>query len=74
MSKSKKTKLQKTINPQQASAVDLQRGTINSCFVAALVTSPVYKMQIVKAKKGKGSFKRSDKHKNRGQESYLIAA
>jgi alternative ribosome-rescue factor len=40
--------------------------------LAALVTSKVFKPQVVKAKKGKGSFKRSNKHA--GQESYLIAA
>jgi len=32
----------------------------------------VFKPQVVKAKKGKGSFKRSSKHV--GRESYLIAA
>ncbi|GAA59013.1 alternative ribosome-rescue factor [Pseudoalteromonas sp. BSi20652] len=37
-----------------------------------MVTSKLFKPQVVKAKKGKGSFKRSNKHS--GQESYLIAA
>ena len=40
--------------------------------MAALVTSKLYKQQVVSAKKGKGSYQRKQKHK--GQESYLIAA
>ncbi len=51
---------------------NMGRGKINDNFLAALVTSKVYKVQVVKAKKGKGSFNRKDKHK--GRESYLIAA
>lgn len=33
---------------------ELARGKINDNFLAALVTSKRYKMQVVKAKKGKG--------------------
>ncbi len=51
---------------------ELGRGKIQDNFLAALVTSKVYKMQAVKAKKGKGSYQRKAKH-SRG-ESYLIAA
>ena len=51
---------------------DLGRGEIKDNFLAALVTSKIYKMQIVKAKKGKGSYQRKTKHVRR--ESYLIAA
>ena len=51
---------------------DLGRGQIKDNFLAALVTSKVYKMQVVKAKKGKGSYQRKAKHSR--QESYLIAA
>jgi alternative ribosome-rescue factor len=51
---------------------DIGRGQINDNFLAALVTSRLYKQQVVAAKKGKGSFQRKAKHK--GQESYLIAA
>lgn len=54
------------------SAVDTGRGVINHNALAALVTSKLFKPQVVKAKKGKGSFKRNNKHS--GQESYLIAA
>lgn len=51
---------------------DLGRGKIKDNYLAALVTSKVYKMQVVKAKKGKGSYQR--KAKNVRRESYLIAA
>lgn len=51
---------------------ELGRGQINGNFLAALVTSKVYKMQVVKAKKGKGSYQR--KAKNVRRESYLMAA
>ncbi|NRA73120.1 MAG: ribosome alternative rescue factor ArfA [Gammaproteobacteria bacterium] len=54
------------------SETDLGRGVINDNFLAALVTSKVYKMQVVKAKKGKGSYQR--KAKNLRRESYLMAA
>jgi len=54
------------------SAVDTGRGVINHNALAAMVTSKLFKPQVVKAKKGKGSFKRSNKHS--GQESYLIVA
>jgi len=51
---------------------DIGRGAINDNFLAALVTSKVYKMQIVKTKKGKGSYLRKAKFKK--EESYLMAA
>ena len=54
------------------SETDLGRGKIKDNFLAALVTSKLYKMQVVQAKKGKGSYQR--KSKNIRQESYLIAA
>jgi len=54
------------------SQTEIGRGQIKDNFLAALVTSKVYKLQVVKAKKGKGSFKRKAKYK--GQEPYLIAA
>lgn len=46
------------------------RGEIKHSYLAALVTSKVFRTQVVKAKKGKGSFKRKVKHQ--GQEPYLI--
>ena len=52
--------------------VDLGRGKIKDNIFAAMVTSKLYKMQVVKAKKGKGSYQR--KAKNLRRESYLIAA
>jgi len=51
---------------------ELGRGKIKDNFLAALVTSKLYKMQVVKAKKGKGSYQR--KAKNLRRESYLMAA
>ena len=51
---------------------ELGRGQIKGNFLAALVTSKVYKMQVVKTKKGKGSYQR--KAKNVRRESYLMAA
>jgi alternative ribosome-rescue factor len=66
---SKKKKACKTPSPNE---VDLARGKIKDNFLAALVTSKVYKMQVVKAKKGKGSYQR--KAKNARLEPYLIAA
>jgi alternative ribosome-rescue factor len=51
---------------------ELGRGEIKGSFLAALVTSKVYKMQVVKSKKGKGSYQR--KAKNLRRESYLMAA
>ena len=54
------------------SETELGRGQIKDNFLAALVTSKLYKMQVVKAKKGKGSYQR--KAKNVRVESYLMAA
>ena len=51
---------------------DIARGTINHSAMAALVTSKVFSMRVVKAKKGKGSFNRKAKHS--GKECYQIAA
>lgn len=51
---------------------DLGRGTIQHNFLAALVTSKVCQTQVVKAKKGKGSYQRKGKHG--AQEPYLMAA
>jgi alternative ribosome-rescue factor len=65
-----KHKLKKTRQSNVESEVG--RGVIKDNFLAALVTSKLYKQQIVNAKKGKGSYQRKQKHK--GQESYLIAA
>ncbi|MEH6626713.1 MAG: ribosome alternative rescue factor ArfA [Motiliproteus sp.] len=48
------------------------RGIIRDNFLAAIVTSRVYRCQVISAKKGKGSYQRKDK--NKGRESYLMAA
>lgn len=67
MAKQKPSKAQKN-----SAACELGRGVTKDNFLAAVVTSKLYKQQIVSAKKGKGSYQRKQKHK--GQESYLIAA
>lgn len=76
--KNKKQSKQTAFQPNNSTnAVETGRGQINDNFLAALVTSKVYKMQVVKAKKGKGAYARKDKHQKgfaKGQESYLIAA
>ena len=68
------TKWEQTMNPSKSKTytVNIGRGKIKDNFLAALITSNLYKMQVVKAKKGKGSYQRKTKHK--GQESYLIVA
>jgi len=65
------SKKNQTRTLESAMTTDLGRGKIKDNFFAALVTSKVYKLQVVKAKKGKGSFKRNNKHQ--GKEPYLIA-
>ena len=44
------------------------RGVIQDNALKAIVTSELYKTRVVKAKKGKGSFSRGNKHK--GEEPY----
>ncbi|WP_067867284.1 alternative ribosome rescue factor ArfA [Neptuniibacter marinus] len=70
MKKHNTQKTQKGV--KNTGSLETGRGTIRSNHLAALVTSRVFKTQVVKAKKGKGAYLRSNKHK--GQESYLIAA
>ena len=69
MSKHKKPLAKASMSMSEAV---LGRGKNKDNFLAALVTSKLFKMQVVKAKKGKGSFQR--KAKNLRQESDLIAA
>lgn len=67
----------KSKKKQQDNAVETGRGEIKDNFLAALVTSKVYRMRVVQAKKGKGAYNRKDKHKQgskSGRESYLMAA
>ncbi len=73
MAKKKKMAKAQTLSPNQPQKqAELGRGTINHCALAALVTSKVFSMRVVKAKKGKGSFNRKAKHS--GKECYQIAA
>lgn len=64
-----KNKVKKT---HSTTSVDTGRGVIRDNALAALVTSKIFKPQVVSAKKGKGAYKRKSKHA--GRESYLIAA
>lgn len=70
-----KNKSKRSKNSTLASQTDIGRGSIKDNFLAAIVTSKMYKLQVVKAKKGKGSFQRKEKHKGsyKGLDSYLIA-
>ncbi|MCJ8311511.1 MAG: ribosome alternative rescue factor ArfA [Saccharospirillaceae bacterium] len=65
-----KIQLKNSAENNQQHKSEIGRGQIKHNFLAALVTSKLYKMQVVKSKKGKGSYQR--KVKNSGQESYLI--
>ncbi|WP_428981809.1 alternative ribosome-rescue factor A, partial [Mannheimia indoligenes] len=40
-----------------------QRGDIQESAVKALVTDPLFKMRVEKNRKGKGSYRRNEKHK-----------
>ncbi len=66
------SKQKKPLAKAGMSETDLGRGKIKDNFLAVLVTSKLYKVQVVKAKKGKGSYQR--KAKNLRRESYLMAA
>lgn len=65
-------KNKKSVVKAQTNETDIGRGVIQDNFLAALVTPKQYKMQVVKPKKGKGSYQR--KAKNVRRESYLMAA
>ncbi len=65
-------KYKKFAKTPSVNETDLARGKIQDNFLAALVTSKIYKMRVVKSKKGKGSYQR--KAKNFRKEPYLIAA
>ncbi|MDO6445250.1 alternative ribosome rescue factor ArfA [Colwellia sp. 1_MG-2023] len=69
-----KNKGKRSNNSTLTSQTDVGRGSIKDNFLAAIVTSKMYKLQVVKAKKGKGSFQRKEKHKGsyKGQDSYLM--
>ncbi|OEF07023.1 hypothetical protein A1QK_00810 [Vibrio genomosp. F10 str. 9ZD137] len=52
--------------------VEVGRGRIQDNALKAMVTSKLFKARVEKAKKGKGSYKRTNKHK--GKEPYSKAA
>ena len=47
---------------------DIQRGVIGESAIAAMVTSPLFKVRVERSKKGKGSFSRKEKYGNSGRE------
>lgn len=51
---------------------ELNRGVIGDSAIAAMVTSPLFKVRVEKSKKGKGSFARQAKHKGRKEYSKAI--
>ncbi|MCG7563009.1 ribosome alternative rescue factor ArfA [Pseudoalteromonas sp. McH1-42] len=57
---------------KRSQSLDHQRGDIKDNALKALVTSPLFKSKVEKSKKGKGSYRRKDKHQ--GREPYLMAA
>ena len=57
---------------QNKERTETGKGQIKHNALAALVTSKVYRAQVVKARKGKGSYQR--KNRNQGREPFLIAA
>ncbi|MBV1921014.1 MAG: ribosome alternative rescue factor ArfA [Pseudomonadales bacterium] len=61
-------------SPAPQAEVETGRGVIRDNALAALVTSKIYRSQVVKAKKGKGSYLRKQKFNKKGRESYRIAA
>jgi alternative ribosome-rescue factor len=47
-----------------------QRGEIQDNMLKAVVTSPLFRTRVVKAKKGKGSYNRHDnRHDKKGRQS-----
>ncbi|WP_295895387.1 alternative ribosome-rescue factor A [uncultured Vibrio sp.] len=52
--------------------VEMGRGEVKDNALKAMVTSKLFKAKVEQAKKGKGSYRRSNKHK--GQEPYSKAA
>jgi len=54
------------------SDVELGRGKVKDNALKAMVTSKLYRANVEKAKKGKGSYQRNMKHK--GKEPYSKAA
>ena len=57
-------------SPQMS--LEIGRGEIHDNALKALITSPLFRTRVEKAKKGKGSFNRKLKHK--GKEPYPKAA
>jgi len=74
MAKKRKLKLVQNTSFEERTEqkTELGRGVIQDNALKAAVTSKLFRTRVAKAKKGKGSFQRKDKHG--GRESYSIAA
>ncbi len=56
----------------ESTQLEVGRGVVKDNALKAVVTSQLFRTRVVKAKKGKGSFQRKQKH--RGKEPYSKAA
>jgi alternative ribosome-rescue factor len=54
-------------------AVEHGRGVINDNAIKALVTSPMFSMRVVKAKKGKGAYQRYKKGQDYNDSAFFYA-
>ncbi len=70
--KAKRSKSLPTHQDNQNDDTEFGRGTIKDNALKAVVTSKLFTIRVEKAKKGKGSFQRKEKH--RGKEPYSKAA
>ncbi len=52
---------------------DHLRGDIQDNMLKAVITSPLFRTRVVKAKKGKGSYSRKDKYDKKGRQSQDFA-
>lgn len=53
-------------------AVEHGRGVINDNAIKALVTSPMFSMRVVKAKKGKGAYQRYKKGQDYNDSAFFM--
>ncbi len=63
MSKNKRRSV--STSPDRGYETESGRGIIRDNALKAVVTSELFRTRVVKAKKGKGSFQRNNKHKGR---------
>jgi len=59
---------------EKQSPHQLERGVIQDNYLKAIVTDKLFRSRIEKNKKGKGSYRRNDKHRRSDEYSVKIAA